>query len=236
MSRKKNRNGIIEGEQVVNLIDVSPVKREEEEISDYLDYLNNLAKESREGKSGETFYNKGEAHASLLMAKLLANTEKSLRMYCTGLRPGILCGKNEGDGEGFEGAYWKTFKDFFSKTNLAKFKRGSIKILIQRKDWIRNRPFAIVREAQKCYPDIIEIKWIRHNSIGWISKLLRGNGSCLGKNNFSVFDNRAYRIEYDQNNYLATGSFNDLEMCRQLSYIFDREFKRASQLEELNNI
>lgn len=212
---------------VNNIQVVSPHRSEEKQSSDYIEYLNNKVKNRIKNK-GDLFYNEGKTYASLLMATLLSNTHDSLKMYCTGLRPGILCGKHEGDGLGYEGAYWEAFKEFFTEYNINNFK-GKIQILIQTKKWLHNLPFKKVFECKRKCPGKIEIGWIRKKGIG---NLFAPLNYCrgLGKNNFAIFDERAYRIEYDPDRFLANGSFYDPKMCSFLAGIFDEEFKNSQQI------
>ena len=87
-------------------------QEKEKELESYHSYLNGLA--SQDPTSSDIFSNKGVAHASILMATLMANTDHKIDMYCTGLRPGILCGRDENDPDGFKGAYWEEFEKLIS--------------------------------------------------------------------------------------------------------------------------
>ena len=205
-----------------NFKTVAPKTEKERKSVEYLSYLGKMFKD-REQHEGELFYNSEDVFASLLMAALLKNTNHSLKMYCTGLRPGILCGRREGDGLGYEGAYWEAFKDFFSEKNIRKFSPGSIKILIQTDRYKSYLPFRKVFKCMENCPGIIEVKLIRKNGIRDLFRFLNTGG--LGKNNFAIFDDKAYRIEYDMDKYLSSGSFYDPEKCKILREMFDKEFK-----------
>ncbi|GEM_PF-3438340 len=207
---------------------ITPIKLEEKNAEEYIKYIQNLA-DKRD--PSDIYYNEGKPYASILMATLLCNTHTSLKMYCTGLRPGILCGKYEGDGKGYEGAYWTAFKDFFTESNIKKIsnKHGKIQILIQKKNWIGNLPFKRVFDCQKKCPGTIEVRWIKKKGISNLFSILHNNNS-IGKDNFAIFDGRAYRIEYDPDRFMASGSFNDVEMCTFLSKIFDKEFESATEI------
>lgn len=217
---------------------VDLVTSEEQEYEYYRDYLNGLAQSNP--VSTEIFNNSGEIHASILMATLLANTEKKLNMYCQGLRPGILCGMNEGDGMGLEGTYWQTFRSFFNeKISKNNFGENSVRILIQKVDWVDYQPFKVVRSALKscntgkCKK--IVVKLIEKENEKKIESLL-GNIKNNDKEsdesdyNFSVYDDKAFRLEYEPNKYRAIGSFNCESWSSQLNGIFDKAFSSAMDI------
>lgn len=205
------------------IVKITPVREEERKSSDYLKYLEDCVND-RIDNPRKIVYNEGKPYASLIMATLMKNTHKTLLMYCTGLRPGILCGKQEGDGKGYEGAYWDVFKSFFKEKNVNKLE--GIKIMIQNNKWIDNMPFKVVRNCKNNCPGKIEVRKINNKGIRNLSKLLQIDG----KTNFAVFDGTAYRIEYDPDHYLASCSFNDPEMCAFLSKTFEEEFNKAEMI------
>lgn len=201
----------------------------EREIKVYQTYLDALAQGN--SISTEIFTNRGEAHASILMATLLANTTNSLKLYCRGLTPGILCGKEEGDGEGFEGAYWHEFKQFFKETiKSEKFGSDSVKILIQDTSWINNQPFKLIKEAltNPTTKNKIKVKQITTTSKAEIERLL-GNKDDQNYN-FAIFDSKAFRLEYRPNDYQAIGSFNNPSWCSMLNTLFDYAFYYADEV------
>lgn len=203
------------------------VTEDEKKLSYYREYLLKLKRE----QSNEIFTNKGEAHASILMGTLLESTRKSLSMYCVGLRPGILCGRLEeqGNENGYQGFYWKVFKHFFTETiKEERFKEESIKILIQDDKYLQYQPFKIVKNAYDC-PETkrkIVVKKITESCESRIKKILGGDEST-DKFNFSVFDDDKFRLEYDPDNYMAIGSFNDKSWNKILKQLFDEAFDSA---------
>lgn len=206
-----------------SVIPITLVNKKEYEIKHYQTYLEDLAR--RRFISSEIITNRGEARASILMATLLANTIDSLKLYCRGLSPGILCGKDEGDGKGFEGAYWEEFKRFFD-VKKKKYESISVEILIQDTTWLYNQPFQIIKETIK--DSKIQVKKISDVSKKRIEELL---GNTNGENyNFAIFDGKAFRLEYNPNNYQAMGSFNNPSWCNFLTYLFDTAFEKASQI------
>lgn len=212
-------------ETTETIIPVTPKKIEESTSVNYLKYLSNMIEERKENE-GKLFYNEGKPFASLLMATLLKNTHTSLKMYCTGLRPGILCGKDEGDGKGYEGAYWEAFKEFFTTSNIKNYSKNAIQILVQTDKWKENLPFRRVFECQKEYPEQVSVRIIKRSSIRYLFGLLNDTVR-LGKNNFAIFDGTAYRMEYNPDRFLAKGSFNDPKTCSFLSDLFDEEFCKS---------
>ena len=205
------------------------IKDDEKELKLYQDYLDGLAQKNP--VSSEVFSNKGVEHASILMATLLANTDRQISMYCQGLRPGILCGKHEGDGNGYEGSYWFEFKKFFKeRIKSDSFTKGSIRILIQKKDWIGNAPFRIIIDAlvDPKLAEKIQVKLISNEARKNIEKVL-GEDKDVNYN-FSIYDNIAFRLEYEPDNYRALGSFNSPLWCSMLLELFDDAFKTATDI------
>lgn len=203
---------------------VELINEKEHAIKYYQAFLDRLAQ--GDTISSEIFTNRGEAHASILMATLLANTTKKLKLYCRGLSPGILCGKTEGDGNGFEGAYWNEFKSFFK--DRKKYESIQVEILIQNTKWLYNMPFNIISEAIKTSK--IQVKKIKDDSKKRIESLL---GNANGENyNFAIFDEKAFRLEYNPNNYQAMGSFHNPSWCRLLTYLFDEAFQKADPIKK----
>lgn len=204
-------------------------KEEEKALKPYQEYLNGLAQ--KDPVSSEIFTNKGKEHASILMATLLANTEHNLDMYCQGLRPGILCGRQEGDGEGFEGAYWEEFKKFFSETiSSPNFADNSIRILIQNEQWLEYAPFQKVAEALRngTTKNKITVKVIKPEDKRQIEESLGKKDSI--NYNFSIYDNKAFRLEYEPDEYQAIGSFNSPSWCELLSNMFQHSYEAATDI------
>ena len=212
---------------------VTLIKEEEFQLKDYQSFLDKLAHQNP--VSSDIISNKNTAHASILMATLLANTEYSMSMYCTGLRPDLLCGKEEGDGNGFEGAYWAEFKHFFGDViKDTKFGPNSIKILIQSTEWINNAPFKIIGQALNNTDTAgkIQVRLIAQSMKEQIEDLL---GKQEGYNyNFAIFDNKAFRLEFDAENYQALASFNSESWSKFLSKLFEEAFGNATDI--TNNI
>lgn len=204
-------------------------KESEKALKSYQVYLDGLAQ--KDPVSSEIFTNKGKEHASILMATLLANTEHSLDMYCQGLRPGILCGKQEGDGEGFEGAYWQEFKKFFDETITSEqFKENSIRILIQNEQWLENAPFQKISSALRNEKTSkkITVKVIKDEDKLQIENSL---GKKVASNyNFSIYDEKAFRLEYEPDVYQAIGSFNSPSWCELLSNMFRHSYDDATDI------
>ena len=207
-------------------------KEEEDAIKNYRNYLESLVKDA----SPDIFLNKGTAHASVLMATLLKNTHKSVKMYCAGLRPGILCGKEEGaNGDekkvGFQGVYWTEFKRLFEKRiEDSSFGKNSVKSLIQSDEYLQNMPFKKIKESAARNNEIknkIEVKRITDSDRAYVKYVL-SSIKCNGDYNFSVFDNTMFRLEYDIDQYKAIGSFNDPSWCKILNALFDVVYESAT--------
>jgi hypothetical protein len=209
---------------------------EEKAIIQYKEYLDKLA--DQDPPSSDIFSNKGEAHASILMEKLLSRTTEKLDMYCTGLRPGILCGKDEGDKKGWEGAYWHEFKKFFHETIKSdKFKEDSIRILIQTEKYINNAPFRVVRNAlnDDATRNKIKIHLISEDSKRKIENAL-GGSEKNPQINFAIFDGQAFRLEYEADSYRAIGSFNTPSWKDILTSIFKAAFEDEEARDITDNV
>ena len=209
-------------------------RREEEDIKYYQEYLEKLAEKRfddlKHGKDGsyEIIENKDKARASIFMATLLANTTKTLKLYCRGLSPGILCGETEEDSKGFRGAYWEEFKKFFETTIDTKV--FAIQILLQSREYLGNLPFKKIKEAsERINNSKIQVRAIRSDDKEKIDNELkkRKRGHDY---NFAIFDGRAFRLEYDPDEYMAIGSFSSPSWCAELNMLFDDAFKNADRI------
>lgn len=212
------------------------IREEEKAIIQYKEYLDKLADQNP--PSSDIFSNKGEPHASVLMGTLMSRTKERLDMYCTGLRPGILCGKNEGDHEGWEGAYWQEFKKFFQETiKSEKFGNESIRILIQTKKYLEYAPFRVVRDAlnDEATENKIKVHLISEESKRKIEKALGGSEE-KPQINFAIFDGCAFRLEYESDSYRALGSFNAPSWKDILTNIFNAAFQDKKAKDITNDV
>ena len=193
------------------------LSKEEQKYQDYFEYLKDLA--ATEPPQTTLISNKGEHHASILLGALLCHTERGLKMYCTGLTPTIL--HKEGENST---AYWTVFQDFFNN-KVGQFKDDQIKILVQSKEWENCAPFKIVKESIKKYPKKIEIK-VENAKSKCIVKNYWGKDESI---NFSIYDGKAYRLEYEPKQHKAIASFNDKKISKELTDVFDEMFKVADE-------
>ncbi len=210
-------------------------QQSEKELTFYQAYLDDLA--NQKPTSSDIFSNKGIAHASILMATLMANTEHKMDMYCTGLRPGILCGKDDNDESGFRGAYWIEFKKFFLETiKSPDYGENSIRILIQKDDWIENAPFRVVGNALRdsITANKIQVRIITEESKVEIENFLGKPDNDKINYNFAIYDDKAFRLEYEADSYRALGSFNSSSWCNLLSSMFEKAFEKANDNNTFN--
>lgn len=196
------------------------LSKEEQKLEGFLNYLKELA--APDPPQATLISNKGHLHASILLGALLCHTEHSLKMYCTGLTPAILHGDEEGE-ENTGTAYWKVFQDFFN-TRVGQLD-GQIKILVQSKEWENCPPFKIVIASMLKYPQKIEVKVENVESRKVVTKYWGKNESI----NFSIYDGKAYRLEYEPKPHIAIASFNDEKMSKELTGVFDDMFKVADK-------
>lgn len=195
------------------------LSKEENKLVEYLNYLKELAK--NDPPKATLISNKGELHASILLGSLLYLTKNKLKMYCTGLTPSLLHG-NEGNDDST--AYWKVFQEFFNN-RVGNFKDDHIEILVQSKQWENDPPFEVVRKSMREHPQKIKVKVENENS----RKVVR---DYWGKNesiNFSIYDDNAYRLEYEPKQHIAIASLYDKKMNQELTNVFDNMYKVADE-------
>lgn len=187
------------------------VTKAEKSLESYKEYLEKFAQKVNFG----IIANEGKDHASILLATLLANTDKTIKMYCTGLEPDLL--------ENYNGAYWKEFQDFFNNDTK---KTVNVEILIQDATWCNQTtpPFQKLKDA-KAKGFLISVRQINPSDIQEINTSL--GFKDYDNVNFSIFDDKAYRIEYDTRNFKAYSDFDDEKRCVELSGIFDEAFEKA---------
>lgn len=173
---------------------------------DYRRFLENLVR----NRSTQRFSNGGAEFASILMSVLLNNTSSTVRIYCNGFGPELVCMQD----------YQAAFKEFLNKTDK------KLMLLVRKGDKKNEAPLQWVREVQSQREDnSIQVKVISQSAEERIK------ARFLGECNFAIFDEDKYRMEYDPTNYKAFGSFNEPEVCKLLTEEFDAAFKESPALQ-----
>ena len=192
------------------------LSKEEQKFQEYLNYLKELAAPTPPKTT--LISNKGEHHASILMGALMCHTEHSLKMYCMGLTPTIL---HAGEDENESTAYWTVFQNFFNR-GIEQID-GNVQIIVQKTDWEKCRPFEIVRESLQHHQGKIKIK-VENDLSREVVNSYWGKKEAI---NFSIYDDVAYRLEYEPEQHKAIASFNDRAISKELSSVFDKMFAVA---------
>ena len=207
------------------------IRPEEFNIEYYQDFLDKMASSA----NSDVLSNKGVAHASLLSATLLRNTNNSLLMY-TDFRPDLLCGKRERSGQGFEGIYWYEFKKFFKeRLKSGCFRPESVKIILKNDDYIDNEPIRIISEALNCAEtcDKIVIYKATPAARAQVEEILgRQEDKEESHYDFSVYDTNMFRLEFEADTYKSLASFN----CTLWSSILTDFINYAPERFKLENI
>ena len=161
-------------------------------------------------KSSSLFSNGGKEYASILMSILLDNTMGSIRMFCEGFKPDLIT----------EPDYWDALSRYLEQTEK------SLYVLVNSSEHIHERPLQALFDTQaKRNNNSIQIRLITEEGRDEIRAQFNG-----ALNNFAVFDNDMYRLEYDPLEYKAFGSFNNPEDAKLLLDLFDKVFEKSTPL------
>lgn len=168
-------------------------------LEEYKIYLENLIKE----KSSVIFSNGGIDYASVLMSILLKNTKHSVHMFCEGFKPDLIK----------QNLYWNALKEYLSKKN------NKLVVIINSDKWINEEPLKCLFEEQKNRNNDNSIVVYKINEEG--RKIIKEqfNGSL---NNFAIFDDNMYRLEYQPSEFKAFGSFNNTNDAQLLLDLFNK--------------
>ncbi|MDR0620139.1 MAG: hypothetical protein LBG17_09610 [Bacteroidales bacterium] len=160
----------------------------------YKEKIERLAKD----RTDEVFYNSSENHARVVVNAIAKNSEQYIKILCCSM-----CSDVSNNDE-----YVKSVKNFLSED-----KDRKIKILFTKYDG--NFPEKPIAQLLKQYTKQVEIKkWDADEEIKFKDKPV----------NFTVADDRAYRMETDIEGKLAFGNFNNPEGAKNLSSVFDEAF------------
>lgn len=175
-------------------------------LNEYRDYLTRLVTE----KSPLLFSNGGKEYASILMSILLDNTTKSVCMFCEGFKPDLI----------MENDYWQALNRYLNKTEK------SLRVLVNSDEYINEKPLQTLFEKKKDGNGAsIEVRLI--NKKGREKIQAQFNGEL---NNFAVFDDNMYRLEYVPQDYKAIGSFNCPKDTQLLLRLFNEVFEQSSEI------
>jgi len=174
------------------------------DLKRYREYLEGLLRE----QSSKIIMNGGVEHAAVLMSTLFDNTKQEILMYCRGLNPKLTNDES----------YFHSFSDYIEKG-------GKLSLMVETLEYSKiSKTFSfLINQQNKFDNHNIEIKIITPEDKKEIFKVLKSD-EC----NFSVFDDKMIRFEYDPTNYKALASFNYTDMAKYLSTVFYDAYTNAS--------
>lgn len=178
-------------------------------LDEYRIYLENLVRE----KSTVTFSNGGKDYASILMSILLDNTKSSVCMFCEGFGPNLIT----------QSDYWSALTKYLDN------KDKKLHVIVNSKDYIKQEPLQKLFDTQR----------ERNNDGSIMVYLINDEGREIIKqqfngvlNNFAVFDEDMYRLEYLPSEYKAFGSFNNTDDTKLLRNLFDRVLEKSQLIND----
>lgn len=180
---------------------------QEKMLEEYENYLNELVAKGSE----EIFTNGGIRHASVLMSVLLRFTYDHACIFSEGFCPDII-----------QEPYLNTLDLFTNNRQLG------LKILLETDKYVDYNPIRCICEKSKertGNDKKIEVRLIRQEDKTHIFKTL----NCT-QCNFSVFDDKMFRFEYDPQHYKAYGSFNHRRNSGILANLFEKAFVNAEKI------
>lgn len=178
-------------------------------LDEYRSYLENLV----ENKSPETFSNGGKDYASILMSVLLDHTKQSVYMFCEGFKPDLI---EEHD-------YWQSLKRYLDDPNK------KLHVIVNTNDYVNQRPLKRLFKVQQERNNDGSIMVYSINDEGREIIKKQFNGAL---NNFAVFDEDMYRLEYLPSEYKAFGSFNNTDYTDLLRNLFDRVLEKSQLIND----
>ncbi len=176
-------------------------------LEEYRTYLNKLV----EAKSPLLFSNGGKDYASILMSILLKHTKKSIHMFCEGFKPDLIKSPE----------YWNALKKYLNQ------KGKELHVIVNSEDYVTEEPLKALFEEQKKreFDGTIQVRLISEKGRNMIKDQFND-----ALNNFAVFDDDMYRLEYDPQNYMAVGSFNQPNDVCLLQTLFKNVFEISNPL------
>ena len=180
-------------------------------LDEYRLYLENLV----ENKSSETFSNGGKDYASILMSILLNHTKQSVCMFCEGFKPDLI---EEHD-------YWESLERYLGDQNK------KLHVIVNTSNYVNQKPLKRLFEVQQERNNDGSIMVYLINDEGREIIKQQFNGAL---NNFAVFDDDMYRLEYLPSEYKAFGSFNNTDYTKLLRNLFDRVLEKSQLINDAN--
>ncbi len=150
--------------------------------------------------NGDTFYNSGAEHASLVMSKIFSSSNDIVRIHCGNLK-GDVCGDKE---------YLNSLDNFLSKKNT----QLHILMGINAQEEMNKSLKKTLKFFQDNYDNKLKIKITQKTF----------SESSGNKVHFSTGDDKSFRLEYNTEEYMARCSFNNPKTNKNLAIAFDNLF------------
>ncbi len=155
-------------------------------------------------EENKIFYNSSSEHACIVLNALVRNAKKYIKILCSDM-----CSSISNNDE-----YLKLIKKFLS----GDFERTLDIVFTEYRTEFHSKPIAKLLSE---YPQQVTIK-----KLGKVRVLYNGNSV-----NFTVSDDRAFRVETDVANKMAFGNFNEPEQAKKLLSTFDSVFENSIPIE-----
>jgi len=177
-------------------------KEHEEKVSkEYRENIKWLAK----NRIDEVFYNSNEDHAVVILSELIKNSERYVHIVCENMNPRVTSKLD----------YLNAVQEFLSND-----KHREIKILLT--DYDKSFDKSKIADLLRRYKDQVSIKCFEPEE-----KIFNEDDSPV---NWTVADNRAFRLEENTDECMAFGNFNDPYLAGNLNESFDFFFKDSKEV------
>lgn len=180
---------------------MNPEKRSE--ITDYRELLDTL----RNGRVNMSITNSGPQHADQLISAIVRSSERELRMFAKNMN---------GDVHGVKGS---TLVDDLRKAVVERGVKVQV-LLSDRPEKLSDLLMALVSLREETGKVSI-----RYAPKPFMDRVI---DQFKALNYFTVGDDGMYRRQYDSNQQIAVGNFNDPVTAKQLASLFDSAFQAAA--------
>lgn len=151
----------------------------------------------------KVFYNSSAAHASIVLNAMVRNADRHIDIYCNNMLSDISNNKEYISlvGRFLNGNSTRTIRVLFAEYS---------------ESFNRTKIYSIFAE----YPNQVELKRLPDYKILYKNKAV----------NFTIVDNKAFRLETNVDDRIAYGNFNDPKNAQVLSDVFNTFFNSAEEI------
>ena len=153
--------------------------------------------------ANKVFYNSSPAHAAIVLNAMVRNANKHIDIYCNNMLSDI---SNNDE--------YRLLVDRFLSGNSSR----KIRVLFAKysEDFLKTHIYSVFAK----YPNQVKLKKLSDNNILYKNKAV----------NFTVADNKAFRLETNVDEKIAYGNFNDPNNAQVLSRVFNQFFDAAQEV------